>query len=209
MGTKRTGTKRTTPLKVVKTAAEASKPAAQQDSPEVLDGKQRRMAALERGREKANAARKERARLTHERRAAGIKSPYQRWCDGEYPVSAWTDEEIKRGRPENLGGGFDGPYPRMTGKQLADIKRELLKRGQRQIDGYYTDALKVLQEIALHGENESARVKAADLLVQRTAGKLPDKVEIKSSDPWQDILDEVMRDDVLERVVNDAEGAEA
>jgi hypothetical protein len=46
-------------------------------------------------------------------------------------------------------------------------------------------------------------IKAADLLIQRVAGKTPDKIEVHSADPWQDILDKVLDDEVLERVSPD------
>lgn len=128
--------------------------------------------------------------------------------DGEYPVSEWTDREVQKGRPEGRDG-FGGPFPNFNGKQHAEIKRELLKRGQRKMDGLYTVAIKALAEVAEHGENESARVKAAQELINRTAGKTPDRVEIKSSDPWQDILDDIMNDEVLERVNTSDTAAQA
>lgn len=168
---------------------------AQQDS-----AKQKRLDALARGREKSAANRRSRGKRAESARAAGVLSPLERYRAGDYPVWAWDDEEVVKGRPANIGGGFDGPGPSLTARQSAEIKRELLKRGQSRIDSLYVKAIEALADIAENGENEGARAKAADLLIQRVAGKVPDRIEIRSSDPWQDILDEIMDDEVLERV---------
>lgn len=136
--------------------------------------------------------------------AAGVRTPLERYRAGEYPVTEWSNDEVSRGRPANRDGSFDGPWPKFTGKQQADIRRELLRRGQSKMDEAYLLAIKVLADVAKHGEKDSDRVKAADLLMQRTAGKVPERVEIKSSDPWQDILDEIMDDEVLQRMTEPA-----
>jgi hypothetical protein len=123
--------------------------------------------------------------------------------DGEYPIGEWEDEEVQRGKPRNLDGGFAGNWPRFTGREQQQIKAELLKRGQSLVDSMYMDALKVLKDVAKNGDTSAARVKAADLLIQRTAGKVPERIEIKSSDPWQDILDDIMDDEVLSRMTTE------
>jgi hypothetical protein len=143
-------------------------------------------------------ARAERARAA---KAAGERKRLDLYRAGELPISEWTDDELKHCRPANLDGGFAGSPVKLTAKEYNAIKRELLARGQRMLDSYYHDALKVLHEIATDVvAPEAARVKAANLIVERTAGKVPERVEIKSSDPWQDILDEVLDDEVLKPV---------
>lgn len=144
-------------------------------------------------------ARRQEERERRQAERGDAPSNLERYRAGEYPVSEWTDREVQKGRPEGRDG-FAGPFPSLTGKQHSEIKRELLKRGQRRIDALYGTAIRTLADIARNGENESARVKAAQELLNRTAGKTPERIEIKSSDPWQDILDDIMNDDVLERV---------
>lgn len=160
---------------------------------------------------KGQATRAEQAAKGVAARARGERSRLEKYRAGEYPCSSWDDKEISKGKPRGLDGGFTGGYPSLTGRQHAEIKRELLKRGQRQMDESLGLALKTLAQIAQYGESESARVKAATILMERAAGKVPDKIELKSSDPWQDILDEVMDDEVLQRmgvdVPADAENA--
>ena len=180
------------------TPASKSRPRAK-TGPKTPEGISKSAEALVRGRAKrdANTARR------RELRAQGVKSGIQRWRDGEYPPSMWTDEEVRRGRPAHEDGTFQGPPPSMTGKQAAEIRAELLKRGQRRMDEMFDVALDTLKSVAQHGEQDSARVKAAQLIIERVAGKVPDKMEIKSSDPWQDIIDEIMLDEDIVRPVKE------
>jgi hypothetical protein len=153
---------------------------------------------------KANLAK---AREVREARRAAAAAEFgsgptnlERYRAGEYPVTEWDNTEVARGRPRGIDGGLGGQFPNLTGKQQAEIKRELLRRGQRRMDGLFGVAVSTLADVAKNGENESARVKAATELMNRVAGKTPDRIEIKSSDPWQDILDDIMDDEVLQRV---------
>lgn len=135
------------------------------------------------------------------KRAAGEKSPWERFKAGEYPIEQWTDDEISHGRPADIGGGFSGGDGKVDGKSHLAIRRELLKRGQSKIDGFYFRALAVLDEVATNSDSDAARVKAANLLMERTAGRTIERIEIKSSDPWADILEDVLNEEVLAPVV--------
>ncbi len=150
---------------------------------------------------KDNLAKARAARAANRARAEKKAGPsnLDLYRDGAYPVGDWDDEEVSKGRPRGRED-FAGAWPRLTGKQQGEIKRELLRRGQGKLDSMYMDALDALHKISQYGENESARVKASLALAERVAGKVPERIEIKSSDPWQDILDEIMTDDVLRPV---------
>jgi hypothetical protein len=187
------GVKRTT-LSLVGSVADSSAPKVSEERA------RKRNEALIKARATANANKAKRDAERVALREAGVPTPLERFRAGEYPVSEWSIEEIKRGRPANRDGTFDGPWPRLTGKQQSDIRRELLKRGQAEFDQAHVEAIKVLVQIAKSGEKDGDRVKAALAIIERVAGKVPDKVEIKSSDPWQDILDEIMDDEVLHRM---------
>jgi hypothetical protein len=164
-----------------------------------------KLAAGKRNMEKGREARARRAAESKAKREAGERSRLELYRAGELPLTEWTDEELQRCRPANLDGGYAGALPRLTSKEYAAIKREMLVRGQRMLDSYYHDAVKVLHEIATDPiAPEPARVKAANLIIERTAGKVVERVEIKSSDPWQDILDEVLDDEVLKPVSSES-----
>lgn len=190
-------------LKVVKTAAEASKPEEHEDSRKAAS-RARSNAALVEGRRRSAETRAAKAAKAAERRTRGERSNLELYKAGEYPVTAWDDAEIKRGRPRNLDGSFGGAWPNFTGAQQASIRRELLRRGQSDFDSMYRDAIRVLRDVAINGENESARTKAALALIERVGGKVPERLEVHSADPWQDILEDVLSDEVLERVTGEA-----
>lgn len=189
-------------------SADAQTTPAAQSEPPATKTKAERDAQLALAREKAAVTVAARQRKVNEAKAAGVKSNLQRFRDGEYPVSDWTDDEVFKGRPINLDGTFGGTFPNFTGRQNQQIKAELLKRGQREIDSMYKDVVKVLHHVALHGDTDAARVKAADLLMQRTAGKVTERIEVHQADPWQDMLDEIMDDDVLQRMSNNPDSSE-
>lgn len=190
-------------LKVVKTAAEASKPEEHEDSRKAAS-RARSNAALVEGRKRAAETKRKRAEAKAAAVARGEVPRAELFRRGEYPVTAWEDAEIKRGRPRNLDGSFTGAWPNFTGAQQASIRRELLRRGQSDFDSMYRDAIRVLRDVAINGENESARTKAALALIERVGGKVPERLEVHSADPWQDILEDVLSDEVLERVTGEA-----
>jgi hypothetical protein len=172
-------------------------------APSAVQQKRPRSKAADEALKKAQAARRASIARKNEQKARGEKSRLQMYKDGELPISEWTEEELKRGRPANLGGTFEGNanIVRLSSREYQALRAELLKRGQRMLDSMYHDAVKVLHEIAVDPvAPEAARVKAANLIVERAAGKVVERVEIKSSDPWQDILDDVLNDEVLKPV---------
>ena len=56
----------------------------------------------------------------------------------------------------------------------------------------------MLEKIAESSEQDSARVKAIDLLLQRGAGKVPDRMVLVDEDPWDTILNDVLQNGGLE-----------
>lgn len=153
---------------------------------------------MARGRE-ARAAKQRAANVARE---AGEQSRLEQWRAGKLPFDDWTDDELSHGRPTNRDGSYGGIQPKFTPREHASIRSALLRRGEKMLESYYMGALKVLEEVASGGESEPSRVKAANLIIERTAGRTVEKIEIKSSDPWQDILDEVLEDEVLERMTD-------
>jgi len=134
------------------------------------------------------------------RREDGEPSPLERYRAGTYPITEWSEAELSHGQPANRDGGFDGASPKFTAREHAAIRAQLLRHGEKLLASWYPGALKVLEEVARTGESEPSRVKAANLMIERIAGRTIEKIELKSADPWADILEEVLEDEVLERV---------
>lgn len=150
-------------------------------------------AALDAGRAKRNAtlaARKKEPRAT--------KSRHQMLLDGELKVSELDPDELQHFRGRDIDGEFKGRIRPIPTKLAAQIRQRLLNQMQGSIEGFLPTAVAILQEIAESSDQDSARVKAVDLILQRGAGKVPDVVRVGAEDPWDAILGDVLRDGALE-----------
>jgi hypothetical protein len=175
-------------------------------------------AALDAGRVKGQAVTRKRAEKARERRRTNpnAKSRNQMLMEGEITVEDLDDEELQHFRGRDKDGEFKGRVPPLPPKIREAIRQKLLQQMQTIVEGFAPRAAAVLESIAEGGEHEPSRVKAAELLLQRSAGKVPDKVLIGSADPWADALEEFLggADDesaakARERLGKMTQGAEA
>lgn len=106
------------------------------------------------------------------------KSRYQQLIDGTLKVEDLEDEEIKKGRCMDKNGGFSGRPPSNFPRALHDaMHNEFIKRTQESFKPMVSTATDVLLEIAQNKRAAGpARVRAAEILIERGAGKVPDKV---------------------------------
>lgn len=118
--------------------------------------------------------------------------------DGELKVSELDGEELKHFRGRDIDGEFKGRIRPIPSKLAAQIRQRLLNQMQANIEGFLPRAVAILQDIAEDSEQDSARVKAVDLILQRGAGKVPDVVRVGAEDPWDAILGDVLRDGALD-----------
>jgi hypothetical protein len=118
--------------------------------------------------------------------------------DGELSVADLDEDELSRFRGRDIDGEFKGRIRPLPAKLHAQIRQRLLNTMQANIEGFLPRATAILQDIAESSEQDSARVKAVDLLLQRGAGKVPDVVRVGAEDPWDVILGDVLKDGALE-----------
>jgi hypothetical protein len=118
--------------------------------------------------------------------------------DGELTVADLDEEELKRFRGRDVDGEFKGQIKPIPVKLNAQIRQRLLGMMQASIEGFLPRAVSILEDIAEGSEQDSARVKAIDLILQRGAGKVPDVVRVGTEDPWDAILGDVLRDGALD-----------
>ena len=106
---------------------------------------------------------------------------------GELDVSAWSDEELRRGQRRDKNGKWGGRPPKVIPKAIHD---ELVKRS-------YDEASKILQDclvdaVTLFGTivrdkkaDPAIRLKAATIIVERVMGTKPIRVDITTQAKWQ------------------------
>jgi len=73
--------------------------------------------------------------------------------------------------------------------------KELLKRGDKIFREAYIDAITVMQQIAKDPEaKEADRLKAATFIIERVAGKTPERLEVSEVQPWEKLITDIVND---------------
>jgi len=113
---------------------------------------------------------------------------------GEYTWEEFTEtlspEELARGQLKDKHGGFLGRPPSFVPRAFHDAcVRELLSRGKVLYKENYIACIHAMTEIAGDpAAKEGDRIKAAQFVIERLEGKVPDRLEIAAADPWQSII---------------------
>ena len=165
------------------------------------DGTDKQKAVLNAGRVKANASVRAKAAARKAARASGnapTKSRHQMLIDGELSVKELDSQELSKFRGRDIDGEFKGRTAPLPARIHSQIRQRLLQTMQEGFEGFLPRAQAILEDIAETSEQDSARVKAVDLLLQRGAGKVPDIVRVGAEDPWDAILSDVLREDGIE-----------
>lgn len=154
-------------------------------------------AALDRGTAKRAATMAARKKAREEQEIP-TKSRHQMLLDGELEVADLDEEELKRFRGRDVDGEFKGRTAPLPARLHSQIRQRLLGAMQQNIEGFLPRAIAILEDIAEGSQQDNARVKAVDLLLQRGAGKVPDIVRVGAEDPWDAILSDVLTGDGIE-----------
>lgn len=126
------------------------------------------------------------------------KSRHQMLLDGELGVDELDDQELENFRGRDIDGEFKGRIRPIPASIRNKIRQRLINKMQAGFESFLPRAQALLEEIAESSEQDSARVKAIDLLLQRGAGKVPDRMVLVDEDPWDTILNDVLQNDGLE-----------
>lgn len=164
------------------------------------------MANTGRGRVKRPDDKRLAKNLPASRRAAPKpKSRLQQLIDGEITVDDLDDEEIKRRRPRNLQGNFNGPGPKMLPRILLNsMDVEFRRRIQSKLDEHADEAVAALRDVANNKQAQAqARVNAAAIMLDRAIGKVPDQlvqeVRVREFEDFEGILVDVSDDELAKR----------
>jgi hypothetical protein len=131
----------------------------------------------------------------------------KRWrlyFEGKLSIQDMDDEELARMTFRNSVGDFRGRPPATLPATFArDVSRELLLRGESEIRQGFIDAIKTLVEVARSSDKDADRVRAANIILERVAGKVPDKLVVSEGRPdWESLVDAMLaetEDESIER----------
>jgi len=128
--------------------------------------------------------------------------------NGEYTwdefVGTLAVEELARGQLMDKNGSFTGRPPAYVPRAFHDACiKELLLRGKVLYKESYVAAIQAMTDIATNkAAKESDRIKAAQFVIERLEGKVPDKLEIAAADPWQQIISGIVAEVDEEQIMN-------
>lgn len=141
-----------------------------------------------------------------ERTIEGIRTENPRLIallSGELSVEDLDAEELAKGRVRCVDGTFRGrPRAEVPRAIYEAMQREILKRGEALWRESYEAAIMALVRVATDPNpmvKDGDRVTAAKYIVERVAGKVPDKLIVADADPWQQIIDDIIVEDVPTR----------
>lgn len=105
-------------------------------------------------------------------------------------IATLSPEELARGQLKNERGSFVGaPAKWVPAEFHKACIRELLKRGKQLYQESYLEAIQTMLQVANSPSVEPAqRIKAAQFVIERIEGKVPERLEVGVSEPWQEIL---------------------
>lgn len=124
---------------------------------------------------------------------------------GKDDLTTWTDEELERGQRRMKNGRFPTRRPVVIAKAVHD---ELVTRKmQAAYDLLKTstyDAVAVLVSIAKDKKaNKMVRVRAAELILDRTLGKATQTVNLQGDPAWQKVFVEAIVGSEAQAVAED------
>lgn len=110
---------------------------------------------------------------------------------GQDDPRTWDDEEILHGRRRDRNGGFRGLDPTVIPRAVHDeMIRRSMRNADRSLRKMQTAALEQLAAI-VDGEDvdDKDRINAIKIILERTAGKVPDKIEVSAqTEPWEKLI---------------------
>lgn len=105
-------------------------------------------------------------------------------------VETLSPEELVRGQLKDYEGKFRGRPPKWIPAEFYQACiRQLLKQGDAMWREAFFESIKTFTQIAQDTRlDPKDRLKAAQYVIERVAGKTPDKVEVSVVQPWEQII---------------------
>jgi hypothetical protein len=130
------------------------------------------------------------------RKRARVSQRMQLLMDGTIKVEDLDDEEIIRGQLRDRNGRFTGTKAALIPRAMHDeMMRRVLTRGQEKMRDDYFSAVDTISTIMKDTQVEPAiRLRAADMIITRVAGKPVEKVELSVEvKPWEKAMTHIVK----------------
>lgn len=118
--------------------------------------------------------------------------------NGEVDLKEWDEEELIRGRPRDKRGTFRGRPPTLLPREVyAELRHRTLTEFHEKVRANVLPAMDALAAMALGElEPDPARIKAIQEIINRFAGKAPERVDVAVTEvkPWEIALQGIARD---------------
>jgi hypothetical protein len=127
--------------------------------------------------------------------AMGV-SRREQLLNGVITVQDLDDEELARGQCRDADGSFTSrPGKKMPREIHQEMIRRLLSRGDEIWRRGYNVAIRVHLEIAADPNNSPGdRMRAAQYLIERVAGKTPERIQLAAEDPVETLFRRILAD---------------
>lgn len=122
---------------------------------------------------------------------------YQAFINGELTVHDLDDEEVMRGQIRAKDGSFRGRPPTVVPREFATAIQERQRAiVMEELGAMVLPAMRTLMEIMnkQHPQpGDAARVKAAQLVLERNLGRVPETINLKAEvETWERHMGEVV-----------------
>ena len=126
-----------------------------------------------------------------------ITGRYALLLSGAITVEDLDDEELSRGQLKAVDGSFRGRPPKVVPQELLQaMRREWLTRAQDKLRAALLES-GIGTLVSLAGNeliDPGVRLRAAEKIIERTMGKVPDKIEVAAEDPVETLFRKVLSD---------------
>lgn len=122
---------------------------------------------------------------------------YALFLNGKITVEDLDDEELAQGRLKASDGTFRGRPPRAIPADMVQaMRREWLSRAEAKLrEALMEKGIGTLTDLASDETVDPAvRLRAAEKIIERTMGKVPDRVQIASEDPVETLFRSILAD---------------
>lgn len=121
--------------------------------------------------------------------------------NGLIPLEELDDAEISRIQLRDVNGQFRGRKPFVSRRMATEFRRELIKRADLKVQERTLEMFEVIADVATSAEaTGSEKTRAAQYLIERALGKVPDKVEVTAEvKPWEGTVMGILQDVEEER----------